>query len=286
MREFVFDDMFILCLFIIHAIQITDDKIPIISALRELPDSGFLTRNMDGTLLDISRLLHKEVVTRLHVHIHKHDIEIYPFNHCVMLIYYGKEFGFSKMGSTMGYHTDVKWGKDGTFLTEINSQRMGSLTVVYTVGDSRKIYFHKRLVQNGKWYVCPNEFSNITLTNNSIFILHPHDEKPMLRGEDRDIYQIQNGNVSVTKVLSIGLVFRCVTNIDIFDNQTNKLVLDHDDIEYLNTETTFTNGITGVRNIIYNNVKNKYFQEKIKQHSITFYEKVIEYLTVRMRSET
>ena len=90
----------------------------------------YITRNRDGTLLDISRLLHKEVVRRLHVEFNKHDIEIYPFNHCVMLIYYGKEFGFSKMGSTLGYHTDMKWGKDGKFLTGINSQRMGSLTVV------------------------------------------------------------------------------------------------------------------------------------------------------------
>ena len=99
----------------------------------------------------------------------------------------------------------------------------------------------------------------------------------MLCGEDKDISQIQHGNVSVTKGLSIGLVFRCVTNVNIFDTEANKIGLDHDDIEYLNIEMTYNDGITGVRNIIYNNVKNNYFQET---HSITWYEKLNEYLTV------
>ena len=76
------------------------------------------------------------------------------------------------------------------------------------------------------WHVVNEPYHKFDLHDNSIFVLHPNDEKPMIRDTGEYLSQFQHGNVSVKKgLLSIGLVFCHVTKSLIYDNVTGKRVL-------------------------------------------------------------
>ena len=66
-----------------------------------------------------------------------------PFNHCVMLLYYGKGFNLSNHHSSLGYHTDVSWSKDEHFVKGRNMQKKNTFTVVYNIGDDRILHFRE-----------------------------------------------------------------------------------------------------------------------------------------------
>ena len=106
------------------------------------------------------------------------------FNHCTVLIYSGKNNnGISN--STLSYHSDCTYDHNGSFIKNRNSQKENTCVAVLTVGDERTLYFKKRVAVKGsrgkkKWKVTDDSHVSFSLGNNSVFLLHPEDEKPVL----------------------------------------------------------------------------------------------------------
>ena len=64
-------------------------------------------------------------------------------------------------------------------------------------------------------------------------MLNPKDEYPMIRMGDYAMSQFQHGNIYVGSGLSVGLVFRCVTDINTYSVKSNKKAMCHTDNSYL-----------------------------------------------------
>ena len=76
------------------------------------------------------------------------------------------------------------------------------------------------------WHIVNDPYHEFDLHDNSIFVLHPNDEKPMIRHSGEYLSQFQHGKVLVKEgLLSIGLIFRHVTNSLRYDNVTGTRVL-------------------------------------------------------------
>ena len=105
---------------------------------------------------------------------------------------------------------------------------------MYTLGDSRDIHFKKRHIKKNKkrsiWIEEKKHFHRLTLCNESVFVLHPLDEKPMRRHSEDTISQIMHGNIRVRlHQLSIAFVFRVVTQDCLYyDNLTDIKYMDED----------------------------------------------------------
>ena len=114
---------------------------------------------------------------------------------------------------------------------------MDTPVLVYTLGNSRTLYFRKRKVIMGKaskpcWKNDPLPTKEILLCNNSLFMLHPDDEKPQKRYHTEGLSQFQHGNVNVKEGdLSIALVFCHCTKTLIYDHIASKRVIDNIVIE-------------------------------------------------------
>ena len=77
-----------------------------------------------------------------------------------------------------------------------------------------------------KWKVGKHPLATYKLTDNSIFVLHPMDEKPIIRNFGEPLSQFQHGNVKVKKGdLSVGFIYRNVTQTLTYDDETSKNVL-------------------------------------------------------------
>ena len=64
------------------------------------------------------------------------------------------------------------------------------------------------------------------LEDNSIFVPHPMDEKPIIRHPAETLSHFQHGNVIVKQGnLGIALIFRNVTQTLDYDNMSSKRVL-------------------------------------------------------------
>ena len=85
-------------------------------------------------------------------------------------------------------------------------------------------------------------------------MLHPDDEFPMKRLQEDLISLYPHGNVHVRIGLSIGLVFRCVTNIKPYNQETNKMTLGQKERQYLNATVAFSDKTVHCRRDIFNNV--------------------------------
>lgn len=139
-------------------------------------------------------------------------------NHCTVLFYYHKAFNITN--KMLGYHTDNVYSKGGKFLHAKNSQTENTPTCVLTIGDPRNLSFQKQkntrfdLTKRMRWKECRKDI--LKLEHNSLFILHPSDERPhMSRGE---IFRWRHGVPEFNGInkLSVALVFRHVQNtIDI-----------------------------------------------------------------------
>ena len=52
--------------------------------------------------------------------------------------------------------------------------------------------------------------TTFNLADSTVFILHPNDEMPQKRGNEKFLSQYQHGNINVKSGLSVGFLFRCV----------------------------------------------------------------------------
>ena len=159
------------------------------------------------------------------------------FNHCTVLIYSGKNNnGISN--STLSYHSDCTYDHNGTFIKSRNSQKENTCVAVLTVGDSRKLYVRKRVVVDGslgrkKWRLTDDNCVSFMLEDNSVFLLHPDDERPTLRSGDNYISQYVHGGVNIENDndLSIAFVFRVVCIEREYDAISSKLLPNDSDLK-------------------------------------------------------
>ena len=99
------------------------------------------------------------------------------------------------------------------------------------MGDPRVLFFRKRWIVNDgvkkrKWKVGKNHNTEFHLTDHSLFVLHPNDEKPIIRNIGEPLSQFQHGNVQVKKgELSIRFIFRHATQTLIYDNIKYTIIL-------------------------------------------------------------
>lgn len=137
------------------------------------------------------------------------------------------------------YHCDCQYYHNGDFKYEVKTQGEHTPVIVYSLGDTRTIYYRRLWLSDSrrKWVYSKRAFCKYQLEDNSIFVLHPSDEKPMVRNHGEPISQFQHGNVSVAKgTLSIGLIYRNVTQTLAYDHETCTRILTKD---YLNKNTRF-----------------------------------------------
>lgn len=181
----------------------------------------------------------------------KQTCEIFDcdLNHCTVLTYNAHS---ANINCKLSYHCDCIYDHNGEFITSRNSQGINTAVIVYSLGDSRTLHFRKRTAvsENGScksWKIGKNPSHSFELDNNSIFVLHPLDEKPTYRPPCPYLSQFQHGNVSVeTGKLSMALVFRNVTSTLKYDNLSMKRVLDasyiHDNRDQLQSyDETYDN---------------------------------------------
>lgn len=170
----------------------------------------------------------------------KQDTKIFDceFNHCTILIYNGHT---PNVNNQLTYHCDYQYDHDGQFMDLKNSQGKNTPVIIYSLGDTRTICFRRRIVKSSKesrkcWEAHKHPFQKIDLNDNSMFVLHPMDEKPILRYPTESLSQFQHGNISLkTGCLSIALVFRNVTNTLIYDNVTSRRAID---VEWVHTNSS------------------------------------------------
>ena len=196
---------------------------------------NFTTKPMSLHLFNISRTLRSIVIN-------KYTDDSCPplnnyFNHCTILVYSGKNNnGLSN--STLSFHSDCTFDHCGRYIPSRNSQKENTCVAVLTVGDSRKLHFKKRVVVAGgkgkkKWKITDDDGETFILCNNSLFLLHPDDEKPLLRLKDNYISQYVHGGVNIQNDndLSIALVFRVVCVDREYNAITSKLIPNESDLK-------------------------------------------------------
>ena len=113
----------------------------------------------------------------------------------------------------LAFHCDCQYNYNGEFKSSHNTQGQNTPVIVYSLGDPRILSFRKRWLNDNysshrKWIVGKETVSQYELKDNSIFVLHPMDEKTHHRSVDKEPSQYQHGNVEVQKgKLSLALIY-------------------------------------------------------------------------------
>ena len=159
------------------------------------------------------------------------------FNHCTVLVYSG-ENNNGASNSSLPFHSDCTFDHKGNFIRSRNSQRQDTCVAVLTLGDSRTLYFKKRIVTDStrgksKWIITQDAGVSYDLNDNSVFMLNPEDEIPRKRGGDEYISQYIHGGVNITNRndLSIAFAFRVVSIDREFDPVSCKLLPKDSDLK-------------------------------------------------------
>ena len=153
------------------------------------------------------------------------------FNHCKILVY---NTHIQNINCNLSFHSDCKYNYKGQFKSNLNTQGENTPVIVYSMGDPRTIFYRSRWIVDDKntgkkWNYSKEYISQYELTNNSTFVLHPSDEKPMIRNIGEPLSQYQHGNIKVKKgMLYIGFVYRNVTQALSYDNVRCTRVLEGD----------------------------------------------------------
>jgi hypothetical protein len=171
------------------------------------------------------------------------------FNHCTVLIYFSDKEHKLKTESTLGKHCDCMHDHNGNFIHKNNAQMENTPTVVLTLGENRILPFFRRHVGvseagNMVWEDDAAFYEEWELTDGSVFVLHPNDEKPTLKVcQNNNIpikQQYQHGNIAFKGNISIGIVFRIVTKSRNYRVETNTLVPSQSELQlYANKHVTF-----------------------------------------------
>lgn len=143
------------------------------------------------------------------------------FNHMAALLY-----GYETI---LGEHRDTYYSPLGNYSYALNSQAKETPTCILTIGDSRVLQLRLIKYVRGKSGILNKMeavkriYKRFILKHGSLFVLHPEDEKPIIRllfGQEA-VKSFYKHGVSVTKVsknsASIALAFR-ITNHSTFVN--------------------------------------------------------------------
>ena len=187
----------------------------------------FSTKTMSLEMFKLGEELKKKVKKEFEDQYLDTDVLECDYNHCTVLLYNAH---MSKVNNTLSFHCDCKYNHKGKFQYDSNTQGENTATIVYSLGDPRTLYFRKRWIHQSSsittWISEKESLNKFELTNNSIFVLHPSDEKPYVRNIGETLSQFQHGNVRVKEgQLSIGLIFRHVTQAIAYDNKSCLQVL-------------------------------------------------------------
>jgi len=155
-----------------------------------------------------------------------------PFNTCTVLLYHSiKDF---KKESNMGFHTDLKFSKNGSFRHNMNSQKENTVTVIVTFGNHRIIKWRQRMLdENNKWITNKNfDIISMILKHGDITILHPKDETPHLNEKMGTKVIYEHGKILVEdNCSSVGYVFRVVVTEGLFNTDSNLLYFSREEME-------------------------------------------------------
>lgn len=142
-------------------------------------------------------------------------LHLEPFNHCTILLYFHKHS--QSPHNMLGFHTDNVFSRSGVFCRSKNTQKEDTPTCILTLGDSRNLVFKKQfcfcqtgIQKNTKWV--DGHKTKLRLIDNSLFVLHSHDERPYSLGGSlirRWLHGIPRFHQR--DKLSIALVYRKVT---------------------------------------------------------------------------
>lgn len=142
------------------------------------------------------------------------DINVLPFNHVTVLIYYS-----DKKVCQLALHRDQLYSRDDKFLCHLNSQHEGTPTCILTIGDVRdlsfKLFCHGKKCKGSRSTVQPcggvGDYK-FSLGHGSLFVLHPDDERPKFRPfyKQDDYCFFKHGDIKFggSNEMSIGIVCR------------------------------------------------------------------------------
>ena len=138
------------------------------------------------------------------------------FNSYAILLYHRMP-GIKEV-SSMGWHTDSKYSKEGVFLINANCQKENTPTVIITIGHNRILKWRKIIYdEHNKRKPSPN-IIQMLLEEGTIMILHPHDECPHIDNESGEKIKYEHGNVNIGKDnCSVAFVFRVLCKKYQFD---------------------------------------------------------------------
>ena len=133
------------------------------------------------------------------------------FNVCSILIYYSMPGIKDK--SVLGFHPDIKHGKNHKYLRRQNSQRKNTPTVVFSLGDGRKLKWIRR-VHNGKTWQIDKDFDHCMEINECYgVVVNPIDETPKVNSVTMEVEQFLHGVPNNPKdMLSFGFALRVTDN--------------------------------------------------------------------------
>ena len=170
-------------------------------------------------------------------------VQLQPFNSATIITYVNN--------MAIAEHRDQDFKKDGSFDQINNSQIQDTATAVLCFGDPRHLDFtiHK-VTQRKIEKICKSKLFH--LTHGSLFLLHPNDEKPLVRpfcNKNKFSFFKHSCKGVARGQMSLGIVFRSVSHFCQVDKRTGCVVSDVSD---------------GARRSIADNAVIKYFNGKMK----------------------
>ena len=154
------------------------------------------------------------------------------FNHCTVLLYYAGE-GLKK-STSLGYHTDCVYSPNtGEYMNKHNSQKENTPAVIYAIGDKRRLNWRLRHVtanDNGRKVWCQPNADTLTfeIESDTLTIIHPHDENPMIDSNKESMSQFMHGGVNLSgEKFSVGFVFRVVKDTHKYHLSDDTMVYDN-----------------------------------------------------------
>jgi hypothetical protein len=171
-------------------------------------------------------------------------VQIQPFNSATIITYVNK--------MAISEHRDQDFKKDGSFDQSKNLQIKDTVTAILCFGDPRHLDFtiHK-VTQRKNEKICKSKSFN--LTHGSLFVLHPNDEKPLVRpfcNTNESTFFKHSCKGVARGQMSLGIVFRSVSHFCQVNKSTGCAVSDVSD---------------GARRSIADNAVIKYFNGKMKE---------------------
>lgn len=197
--------------------------------------SYIVTREMTPDMSKVADHLY-EVVKKYN---HYHGMAVTPFNHCTVLFYFQKNPNSSKSNKILGFHTDNVFSSSGKFISKKNTQKENSPTCILTLGASRELHLQQQYLsqtKNKRWKWFEKFRRILTLSDKTLFVLHPNDECPKMIGNHRMRWRHGIPVFKESDAVSIALVFRTVVSFtdleDVPSNEERDMMIFESDLAH------------------------------------------------------